>query len=112
MNLLFDQNISFRIVKPLKIVYPGARHVSEIGLKTDMQIWDFAKENRHTIVTFDSDFYDLMALRGHPPKIIWLRIGNTTTRNLTKLFEHHFDIIKSFLTDKSYSEIGCLEIDG
>ena len=113
MKLLFDANISFRIVKHLLTLYPDAKQVRELGLEksSDKQIWNFAKENHYSIVTFDADFYDLVTLYGHPPKIIWLRHGNTSTQNLVKSFEQHFEVIKSFLTDINYKEIGCLEID-
>lgn len=32
MNLLFDQNISFRVVSKLKSFYLGCKHVSDYGL--------------------------------------------------------------------------------
>ena len=113
MRLLFDQNISFRLTKALSAVYPESQQVRTLGLEnfSDKKIWTFAKENQYSIVTFDADFYDLVTLYGHPPKVIWLRLGNTSTKNLAKIFERHFEIIKSFLTDSNYSDIGCLEID-
>ena len=43
----------------------------------DRAIWRIA--NGLTIVTLDSDFADLAALFGPPPKVIWLRCGNQTT---------------------------------
>lgn len=112
MKLLFDQNISFRIIKLLEQSFPGARQVRELQLEnaTDKRIWDFAREGQFTIVTFDADFYDLVTLYGHPPKVIWLRMGNTSTKNILKSFETHFDIIKAFIADKNYVDIGCLEI--
>lgn len=112
MKLLFHQNISFRSVNLLHPTYSEAKHVKEFDLQhaTDKQIWNFAKENQYSIVTFDSDFYDLVTLYEHPPKIIWLRIGNTTTQNLAKVLKSHFDSIKSFLSDSNYAEIACLEI--
>ncbi len=112
MRILFDQNISFRSVNFLHAIYSEAKHVKEFDLQhaTDRQIWNFAKTNQYSIVTFDSDFYDLVTLYGHPPKIIWLRIGNTTTQNLVKVLESHFDVIKSFLSDSNYADIACLEI--
>ncbi len=113
MKLLFDQNISFRVVAILKEVFPEGRHVKEFNLQfsTDRQIWNFAKENKFDIVTFDADFYDLVSLLGHPPKLIWLRLGNTSSKNLARIFSLHSEIIKSFLTDNNYKELACLEID-
>jgi len=81
MNLLFDQNISYRIIKKIEDIFPGSISVSELGIENphDIEIYKFAKTKNYTIVTFDSDFIDLSNLNGFPPKIIWLRIGNTST---------------------------------
>ena len=58
MKLLFDQNISFRVLKKLNSAFQNAVHVSEVGLNdvNDIDIWKFAKQNQFTIVTFDADF--------------------------------------------------------
>jgi predicted nuclease of predicted toxin-antitoxin system len=108
MNLLFDQNISFRLIKKISDLYPNARQVRELGLEnfSDTEIFEYAKKHNYVIVTFDSDFCDINNLRNYPIKIIWLRIGNTTTINLVNLFRKKFDIIKLFLKEKN----GCLEI--
>ena len=113
MKLLFDQNISFKIVSKLKDMYSGARQVRELGLEnsTDREIWEYAKRNDFTVVTFDADFYDMSNLYGHPPKIIWLRTGNRRTSDLAKLLIDRSVIIQEFLTDKLYKDIACIEID-
>jgi predicted nuclease of predicted toxin-antitoxin system len=113
VKLLFDQNISFRVSNRLRSVFPGCGQVRELKLedKSDREIWDFAKKEQYTIVTFDADFYDLVTLYGHPPKVVWLRLGNTNTNNLITALQNHSEIIKAFVTDKNYSDISCLEID-
>jgi len=45
----------------------------------DAHIWEYAATHDFTIVTQDSDFSERVALYGHPPKVIWLRTGNTST---------------------------------
>jgi predicted nuclease of predicted toxin-antitoxin system len=113
VKLLFDQNISFRVVNKLKATFPGCRQVRELNLeaKSDREIWNFANNEKYTIVTFDADFYDLVTLYGHPPKVVWLRTGNTSTDNLIKTLIFHSEIIKTFVSDKAYEDIGCLEIN-
>ncbi|HCM59290.1 MAG TPA: hypothetical protein DIS74_02745 [Bacteroidales bacterium] len=113
MKLLYDQNISFRIAKKVQDIFPGSGQVSELGLENskDPEIWKFAKENGYAIVTFDSDFYDLGLIRGSSPKVIWLRLGNTSTHNLENVLRKNSDLIKIFLTDPTYKDIGCLEIN-
>lgn len=109
MKLLFDQNISFRILKILNNHFPDSAQVRELKLEgsTDQEIWKFAKVNNYVIVSFDADFYDFSNLYGHPPKIIWLRTGNTKTLYIANLLIQKEDLIKSFLEDE---EISCLEI--
>ena len=76
-----------------------------------MEIWEFAKSNGYTLVTFDSDFYDLSVVNGSPPKIIWLRIGNSSTGNIAKVLLDNQELIKDFVVDRNYKDLSCLEID-
>jgi len=108
MKLLFDQNISFRLIKLISDFYPNAKQVRELGLEnaTDNEIFEYAKKNNYSIVTFDSDFFDLNILKGFPLKIIWIRTGNTTTKNLEIILKNKYELIKSFMLE----DFGCLEI--
>ena len=112
MKLLFDQNITQGSISAL-YCFSQAKHVRDFGLQfsTDRQIWTFSKENGYTIVTFDADFCELATLYGHPPKIVWLRFGNTTTQNLTEKLALKADIILEFLTTNQYADIATLEVD-
>jgi len=109
MKLLFDQNISFRILKILSEEFLDSSHVKTEGLinATDKQILDFAKENNFTIVTQDSDFNDLNALLGYPPKIIWIRTGNIKTIALLNILKDYYNDLSKFIEDSNY---GCFEI--
>ena len=113
MKLLFDQNISFRITKKLQSYFPGCLHVSECNLnnREDSDIWEYAKKKNFAIVTFDADFYDISIINGHPPKIIWIRIGNLPTDELAQLLISNQEIIEPFLDEPEFSEIACLELD-
>ncbi len=110
MKLLFDQNISFRLLKQIIDLFPESKQVRELGLEnsTDSEIFEYAKRNDYAIVTFDSDFCDLNIMKGSPIKIIWIRIGNVTTKNLEDLIRDKHELIKLFLVE----EYGCLEIIG
>lgn len=112
MKLLFDQNISFRIISKIKHLYPDAIQVRAAGLEnlTDIEIWEYAKKNGFTIVTFDADFYEINLLKGQPPKILWIRTGNTSTDNLVKLFMENCEFISEFVLNENYKDIGCAEI--
>lgn len=110
MKLLFDQNISFRIVSRVSDIYPESQQVRLLGLenRSDKEIWDYAKKNEFTIVSYDSDFNDLATLYGHPPKIIWLRIGNTSTIALAHYFIQKQDVIRDFISSDTYKDISCI----
>ncbi|MEM9985757.1 MAG: DUF5615 family PIN-like protein [Bacteroidota bacterium] len=111
--LLFDQNISFRVVARILDRFPVSKHIKDLNLvdHKDSNIWRAAKEKHLTIVTFDSDFIDLANIKGHPPKIIWLRIGNTSTQGIAdKLIEKSI-LIKAFIEEPKFQDIACLEIE-
>ncbi len=99
MKLLFDQNISPKIVKQLEDIFPEAKQVRHLGLEnaSDIQIFEFAKKNDYAVVTFDSDFVDLNVIKGFPPKIIWLKTGNLTTKAISELIRKSLMVIQSFL---------------
>ncbi|MDH5597766.1 MAG: DUF5615 family PIN-like protein [Cyclobacteriaceae bacterium] len=113
MRLLFDQNISFRVIKKLNNLFPECKHVSDCGLMDceDSDIWEYARKNDYSIVTFDSDFYDISVINGHPPKIIWVRTGNLRTKDIVKLLMDNKDAIEKFLKNDDFKDISCLEID-
>ena len=113
MKLLLDQNISFRITNKIQNIFPGSKQVRDLGLENtkDSLLWNYAKENGFCIVTFDGDFYDLGLIKGSSPKVIWLRLGNTSTQNIETVLRQNYNLIKTFLTDPNYKEIGCLEIN-
>lgn len=110
MNLLFDQNISFRIVKKIEDLFPGTKQIREVNLEnsSDFNIWEYAKTNNFCIVTFDSDFIDISALKGFPPKIIWLRLGNTSTDNIAERIRTESKTIIDFINN---TETAFLEIE-
>lgn len=109
MKLLFDQNISHRLINLIQDILPEAKQVRELGLEnlSDRLIWEYAKENGYEIVTFDGDFYDFSLVWGHPPKIIWIRTYNQTTQNVAAILRKH--IITSSEFQKN-NDLACLEI--
>lgn len=78
MKLLFDNNLSVILPDIMKPDFPGSLHVYHLQLNNlpDKVIWQYAGDNNFSIVTKDKDFYHLANTLGHPPKIIWLTVGN------------------------------------
>ena len=99
MKLLLDQNISFKLIPSLEALFPESKHVSDFGLtgNDDEAIWTCALNNDFAILTKDSDFLHRSLLRGHPPKVIQLRVGNCSTRFISNLLVREEAVIKSFL---------------
>lgn len=109
MKLLLDQNLSFRLVDKLSEDFPGTKQIRSLGLdnSSDREIWEFAKNNNFTILTFDADFYDFSVVWGHPPKIVWLRTGNMTSIQIQKMLIKHRVRLKDFAEEE---QIACLEL--
>ena len=109
MKLLLDHNLSPRLIGRMTDVFVGSSHVTFHALDkaNDVEVWQFARDNGFTLVTKDSDFYDLSLLRGFPPKVVWLRIGNCTTTAIEVLLRDHQDEILLFETD---AEAGTLTL--
>lgn len=63
--------------------------VRDVGLRDalDVAIFEAAKRAGVTLVTKDSDFSHLIERLGPPPRIIWLRCGNTSNERLREVFQ-------------------------
>ena len=101
MKLLFDHNLSPRLVELLAAEFPGSAHVFRLGLERapDLQVWDRAIRNDFTIVSKDSDFHQLSFLHGAPPKVIWIQRGNCSTADIEWLLRNNRDAIALFCDD-------------
>jgi predicted nuclease of predicted toxin-antitoxin system len=111
MRLLLDENISYRVVKKISTHFPDCESVlrrQEPGLE-DRYIWEIAKVERYSIVTFDEDYADLSQLNGFPPKVILLRPVNLTSQEVADLLIRNIESIRHFLTN-SDEERGCLQL--
>lgn len=102
MKLLFDQNLSPKLVKFLGDVFPNSNHVFPLGLgeADDTDVWEYAKINDFTLVTKDADFGDLSILRGFPPKVIWIRRGNCQTSEIESLLRANSEAIEQLENDR------------
>jgi predicted nuclease of predicted toxin-antitoxin system len=83
------------------MVYPGIAHVRDFGLEraSDSTVWAFAKENGYAIVSKDSDFHQRSLVFGHPPKVIWLRLGNCSTTDIEAALLRSHLLVMAFLGD-------------
>ena len=103
--MLLDQNVSDRIVQRVADLFPDSTHVKFVGLEEaeDSVIWEWAKQHGFTIVAKDTDFYQRAIAFGHPPKFIWLRVGNCPTSLIVTLLRSRHDIIRQFIKSETES---------
>ena len=106
-RILIDNNLSHKLTDSLKSLGFEAIHVKAVGLQeaSDNEIWQYATANNYHILTKDSDFSYIVALRGFSPKVIQLDIGNKSTNAIAELLERNSATIFKFLDD---SETGLL----
>jgi predicted nuclease of predicted toxin-antitoxin system len=110
VKLLFDENLSRKLVVRLADLYPGSAHVVRLGLaeRPDREIWDFAAKEGFVLVSADSDFYELATAIGPPPKVVWLRSWAHPTRDAERVLRHEAVRIAHFAAD---AELAVLVLD-
>ena len=91
MKFLFDENLSPRLVGDVATHWPDCAHVESLSLRAtrDETIWDYAHGHGFTIVSKDDDFRSLALVRGAPPKVIWLQVGNASTAQIARILLGH-----------------------
>ncbi len=105
MKLLFDENLSPKLVDLLIEEFPNSKHVRDVKLRgaADSQIWEFCKDNNFTIISKDTDFREISYLEGAPPKIIWIDVGNSGTSVIDKLLKEKKRKIEKFVENEEES---------
>ena len=98
MKLLLDHNLSHRLVHRLADIFPESTQTKLLGFNraADTFIWEHARANSFVVVTLDKDFADLSFFRGAPPKVIWLRCGNSTVAEVEQLLRSNLPAILEF----------------
>lgn len=101
MRLLFDENLSPGLVGLLALEFPGSEHVRNVGLAAavDPLVWSYAASQGFVIVSKDSDFQHRSLLLGHPPKVVWVRLGNCSTAAVATLLRARQGDLLAFEAD-------------
>ena len=99
MKLLFDQNLSPRLVGRLADSYPNSAHVFTLGLDraADHEIWEYALRHDYLIVSRDADYSELSVLRGFPPKVILIRRGNCSTEEIENMLRQEYNRVEALV---------------
>jgi predicted nuclease of predicted toxin-antitoxin system len=98
VKLLFDENLSYRLVELLSAEFPGSAHVgSSLGRRRgDVEIWERAIVAGYSIVSKDNDFRQRAFILGPPPKVIWLAVGNAGTEEILDLLRAKVEEVNRF----------------
>lgn len=92
MKLLFDANLSPKLVERLAELFPGSLHVFQTGLArftSDEATWEYARLHDFTIVTADSDFLVLANTRCAPLKVVHLEHCDYRTSHVETLLRRY-----------------------
>lgn len=111
MKLLFDENLSPRLVALLADLFPGSEHVRDIAVPpsiaphpsgssaSDSAIWAYARSRDLVFISRDADFRQRSLVLGAPPKVIALLVGNCSTATLATIIRDSADLIARFDAD-------------
>ncbi|OAV64212.1 hypothetical protein Barb6_03348 [Bacteroidales bacterium Barb6] len=112
-ELLLDANLSWKSTAVLKRYFDDCFHVDCVNsLKVpakDWEIWEYAKQHNLLMVINDSDFLNLLLIKGFPPKVILLKIGNQSKTTIENLLIKTKTQIEELQIAEEY---GILEIIG
>jgi len=105
VKLLLDENLSDRIVPHVLDLFPDSAHVKSHGLihTNDTIIWSFPRERGYVIVSKDADFHQRSLVSDHPPKLVFLRVGNCPTSQITQLLRANHLLMSAFDSDADAS---------
>ncbi len=98
IRLFFDEPLSEELCQALADIFPNSLHVRLLGQggASDTTVWELARANECLLVSKDDDFHRLAVLRGAPPKFVWIRLGNCSTRDVEELLRRRRDDIVRF----------------
>ena len=105
MKLLFDQNLSHRLVTLLATEFPDSQHVRNVRMAaaSDQDVWAYAANHGLVIASKDTDFQQRAMLLGHPPKVVWVRLRNCSTADVADLLRTHRTDLFAFDSDPTAS---------
>ena len=101
MKLLFNENLSRRIVLALQARWPGSNQSTLLGLEraTDAQLCAYAAEHGYVICSKDDDFHRLVAARRYRPKLVHVALGNATNGQILNALLDRADGIEAALAE-------------
>ena len=102
LKFIIDTQLPYTLVRKLKALGANAIHTTYFPdghLLDDIKIIEIAIEQERIVITKDSDFQDKFLLKGAPPKILLLKLGNISNKNLFKSIESVYTMIEQLFTN-------------
>jgi predicted nuclease of predicted toxin-antitoxin system len=105
VRLLLDENLSERLLQPLADLFPGSTHVCNLSATgaSDIAVWELARDGGFVLATRDEDFVGMSVLRGAPPKVVWLNVGNARNAAIATLLRARVADIEQFVEHDEYT---------
>ena len=112
MRFLVDAQLPPALARWLAQQGHTAEHVRDVGLESssDSDLWLYADHHDAVIVSKDEDFVRLAGSREKGVRVLWLRIGNSTRRELLQWLQRAWPRISAALdADEQVIEVVSLE---
>jgi predicted nuclease of predicted toxin-antitoxin system len=101
MNFLVDQNLPVVLADWIRANGHSADHVRTLGLAngSDHEIAAIAVRTSAIVITRDADFARLTLGPATSPRVVWVRIGNTTNPDLFERWARAWPEVEAALTN-------------
>ena len=98
MKFLVDAQLPTALARWLAARGHDASHVADFGMAaaSDHLIWQEVSQKSFVLITKDEDFVELARIKPGP-KIIWVRAGNMTRKQLLEKFDRAMGPIEAAL---------------
>ena len=113
MKFLIDAQLPKSLSEFLKHKGFNSIHTLELPGKNrtkDIQIIQEAIKENRVVISKDNDFLDSFLIKSEPPKLIMVRTGNISNKELLKIFENNLDRITAMLVKSNLIEINRRDI--
>jgi predicted nuclease of predicted toxin-antitoxin system len=113
VKFLIDAHLPPTLCLLLQAAGHDAVHTSHLpaGNRTsDQAINTLSLADNLVVVTKDTDFYYSHLLQGRPPRLLLVRTGNMSARNLRSLFERHLPAIVTSLSEYTLVELDRVSV--
>ena len=89
MHFLVDAQLPPALARLLADRGHVAEHVADCGLEhaSDRAVWAHAGDSHACIITKDEDFAVYRMMQAGGPAVVWVRLGNTSKRQLLVWFD-------------------------